>query len=172
MNLFKKIDPGTVEEMNVVIETPRNSRNKYEMDTETGVIMLDRVIPGAHDYPVEYGLVPQTLSDDGDALDVILLSSFPFLPGVVVPTRVVGLLDMIDGGEQDSKVLGVPVGDPRYAHVKDLADVNPHTLKEIQHFFATYKQLGNKEVIVNGFKDRKAAGEAFARARKAYEDKE
>lgn len=171
MNLFTQVDPGTPEKMNVVIETPRSTRNKYEIDTDTGIVWLDRVIPGAHDYPVEYGLVPQTLSDDGDALDVILVSSFPFLPGVVVPTRVVGMLDMVDGGEPDPKILGVPAGDPRFAHVKELSDVNPHTLKEIEHFFKTYKQLGNKEVITNGFKDRAAAEEVFERSRKAYQEK-
>ncbi|MGH7174818.1 MAG: inorganic diphosphatase, partial [Minisyncoccia bacterium] len=101
MNLFE-IDPGSADEMNVVIETPRGTRNKYELDTKTGIVWLDRVIPGAHDYPVEYGLVPQTLWDDGDALDVILLSSFPFIPGVVVPSRIIGLMDMVDGGEPDA----------------------------------------------------------------------
>lgn len=171
MNLFKELDPGTPGKMNVVIETPRATRNKYEIDTKTGVVWLDRVIPGAHDYPVEYGLVPQTLWHDGDALDVILISSFPFAPGVVVPARIVGLMDMVDGGEPDAKVLGVPVGDPRFAHVKELSDVNPHTLKEVAHFFTTYKQLGNKEVVVKGFRDR-AGGEAvFAEARRMYGEK-
>ena len=157
--------------MHVVIETPRGTRNKYEMDIKTGIISLDRVIPGAHDYPVEYGLVPQTLSEDGDALDVILLSSFPFTPGMVVTARPVGLMDMIDGGEPDPKILGVPVGDPRFTHIKELSDVNPHTLKEVQHFFTTYKQLGNKEVTVHGFKDRAAAEVAFEKAREAYNAK-
>jgi len=171
MNLFSEIDPGNAEEMNVVVETPRDSRNKYEMDTATGIFWLDRVIPGAHDYPVEYGLVPQTLSDDGDALDAILLSSFPFFPGAVVPTRPIGVLDMIDSGEEDSKILGVPAKDLRYAHVKDISDVPPHTLKEIEHFFGTYKQLNGKEVVVRGFKGRSEAGALFERARKMYVDK-
>jgi inorganic pyrophosphatase len=172
MNLFKEIDPGTASEMNVVIETPRGTRNKYEIDTKTGIVWLDRVLPGAHDYPVEYGLVPQTLSEDGDALDVILLSSFSLLPGVVVPARAVGVMEMIDGGEVDPKILGVPTGDPRFAHIQDLSDVNPHTLREIEHFFKTYKQLASKEVVVNGFKDKSVAATMFENARKAYQDKQ
>jgi inorganic pyrophosphatase len=168
MNLYTDIAPGTKEEMNVIIENPRGSKNKYEVDKELGIIALDRVLHTAQDYPVEYGYVPQTHWDDGDALDVILLSTYPFTPGVLVKARPVGVLKMTDGGDNDDKVLGVPVGDPRFAQVKDVADVNPHTLKEIEHFFAVYKQIQKKEVVVNGFEGRAAAEAAFERALKLY----
>jgi inorganic pyrophosphatase len=168
MNLYTDIAPGTKEGMNVITENPRGSKNKYEVDKELGIIALDRVLHTAQDYPVEYGYVPQTHWDDGDALDVILLSTYPFTPGVLVKARPVGVLKMTDGGDNDDKVLGVPVGDPRFAQVKDVADVNPHTLKEIEHFFAVYKQIQKKEVVVNGFEGRAAAEAAFERALKLY----
>ena len=170
MNLLHDIDPGAKDAMNVIIENPRNSKNKYEIDKETGIIALDRVLHTAQDYPVEYGFVPQTHWDDGDALDAIMLSTYPFNPGVMVTMRPVGVLKMIDSGENDDKVLGVPAGDPRFAHVKDIGDVNPHTLKEIEHFFATYKQIQKKEVTVNGFEGKASAEAAFEKARKMYEE--
>lgn len=171
MNLLHDIDPGTKEAMNVIIENPRNSKNKYEIDKETGVIALDRVLHTAQDYPVEYGFVPQTHWDDGDALDAILLSTYPFSPGVLVKARPIGVLKMIDSGENDDKVFGVPAGDPRFAHVQDVSDVNPHTLKEIEHFFATYKQIQKKEVIIGGFEGKASAEAAFEKARKMYDEK-
>src|SRR3989344_72737 len=151
MNLLHDIDPGTKEAMNVIIENPRGSKNKYEIDKKTGLIALDRTMHTAQDFPVEYGFVPQTLWDDGDALDVILLSTNPFFPGVLVRARPIGVVKMIDSGENDYKVIGVPIGDPRFAHVKDVSDVNPHTLKEIKHFFETYKGLQEKVVTIEGF---------------------
>lgn len=172
MNLLHDIPPGTKDEINVIIENPRGSKNKYEINKETGVITLDRVLHTAQDFPVEYGFVPQTLWDDGDALDMILLSTYPFTTGVIIPTRPVGLLPMIDGGENDYKILGVPVGDPRFANVLDISDVNKHTLKEIEHFFRTYKQLQNKEVTIDGdWQGRDAAEAAFERACKLYQEK-
>lgn len=170
MNLLHDIAPGTKDEMNVIIECPRGSKNKYEIDKETGMIALDRALHTAQDFPVEYGFVPQTLWDDGDALDAILLSTHPFVPGVLVRARPIAVVKMIDGGESDYKVLGVPVHDPRFNDVKDLGDVNPHTLKEIKHFFETYKGLQNKEVVIEGFGDRNEAESAFERAVQMYKD--
>jgi inorganic pyrophosphatase len=171
MNILHDIEPGTKESMNVIIENPRGSKNKYEVDKELGILKLDRVLHTAQDYPVEYGFVPQTHWDDGDALDVILLSTYPFNPSVLIEARPVALLKMTDGGDNDDKVLGVPVNDPRFAHVKDVSDVNPHTLKEIEHFFATYKQIQKKEVIIRGFEGRAAAEAAFERACSMYKEK-
>jgi inorganic pyrophosphatase len=146
MNLLHDIAPGTSEEMNVIIEIPRGSMNKYEIDKETGLIMLDRVLHTAQQYPFDYGFVPQTLWDDGDALDVVLLTTQPLAPGILVHARPIAVLPMIDGGDKDEKILAVPASDPRFADIKDLSDVNKHTLKEISHFFLTYKQLQKKEV--------------------------
>jgi len=171
MNLYTDIDPGTPLEMNVIIEIPKGSQNKYELDKETGVIALDRVLYSAQTYPFDYGFVPQTLWDDGDALDVLVLTTAPLMPGVLVKARPVGILPMVDSGEADEKVIAVPVNDPRFAHIKDIGDVNPHTLKEIAHFFTTYKLLQKKEVTVKEAEGRKEAEAAFERGKKLYTDK-
>jgi inorganic pyrophosphatase len=171
MNLLHDIDPGTKDEMNVIVEIPKGSKNKYEIDKETGIIALDRVMHSAQDYPFDYGFVPQTLWDDGDALDVVLLTTHPLAPGILVRARPVGIMHMIDGGEADEKIIAVPKDDPRFADTKDLADVNPHTLKEIAHFFATYKQIQKKEVSVGEFEGRDAAEAAFLRSRELYENR-
>jgi inorganic pyrophosphatase len=125
----------------------------------------------AQDYPFDYGFVPQTLWDDGDALDVVLLTTHPLAPGILVRARPVGIMHMIDGGEADEKIIAVPKDDPRFADTKDLADVNAHTLKEIAHFFATYKQIQKKEVSVGEFEGRDAAEAAFLRSRELYENR-
>lgn len=171
MNLWHDIDPGTAELCNVIVEIPKFSKNKYEIDKETGLIALDRVMHSAQDYPFDYGFVPQTLWDDGDALDVLLLTTYPLLTGILVPTRPVGILNMIDDGDSDAKVIGVPAKDPRFNHVKDLGDINPHTLKEIEHFFATYKKVQNKTVETQGFEGVAAARAAFTRSRELYAEK-
>jgi inorganic pyrophosphatase len=171
MNLLHDIAPGSADEMNVIIEIPRGSQNKYEIDKETGLIALDRVLHTAQSYPFDYGFVPQTLWDDGDALDVVLLTTVPLAPGILVHARPIALLPMIDGGEKDEKVLAVPVDDPRFNDITDLADVNKHTLKEIAHFFLTYKQIQKKEVTVGDWQDKAAAQGAFARARTLYANK-
>jgi inorganic pyrophosphatase len=171
MHLLHDIPAGTKDSMNVIIENPRGTKNKYEVDKEIGILALDRTMHTAQDFPVEYGFVPQTLWDDGDALDVILLSTNPFFPGALVRSRSIAVVKMIDGGENDYKILGVPVHDPRFANIKDLEDVNPHTLKEIQHFFETYKGLQDKVVTIEGFGNRKEAEAAFERACKMYAEK-
>ncbi len=171
MNLLHDIAPGTSEEMNVIIEIPRGSQNKYEIDKETGLIALDRVLHTAQSYPFDYGFVPQTHWDDGDALDVVVLTTVPLFPGILVRVRPVAILPMVDGGDKDEKVLAVPVDDPRFNDVKDLADVNKHTLKEISHFFLTYKQIQKKEVSVEDWQDKAAAVAAFDRAVQMYKDK-
>lgn len=171
MNLLHDLPAGTKDEMTVVVEIPRGTKNKYEIDKETGLIKLDRVNHTAQAYPFDYGFVPQTLWDDGDALDVVLLTSEPLFPGLLVAARPVGIMHMVDGGEADEKVIAVPVGDPRFAHVHDVGDVNVHLLKEIHHFFATYKQLQNKVVEVGEFEDKAAAQAAFERACGMYQEK-
>lgn len=171
MNLLHDIPAGSADLMNVIIEIPRGVKNKYEIDKETGLIKLDRVNHTAQAYPFDYGFVPQTLWDDGDALDVVLLTTEPLFPGILVEARPVGIMHMIDGGDADEKVIAVPAGDPRFKDVQDLKDVNQHTLKEIKHFFATYKQLQNKVVEVGEFEDAAAAKAAFDRSVKLYAEK-
>jgi inorganic pyrophosphatase len=171
MNVLHDIDPGTKDDMVVIIEIPKGSKNKYELDKKSGLIMLDRVNYTAQDYPFDYGFVPQTLWDDGDPLDVVLLTTYPLAPGIMAHARPVGIMHMIDGGDADEKIIAVPVADPRFKDIHDLKDVNSHTLKEISHFFATYKQLQDKKVEVGEFEDKTAAEAAFERACKMYQDK-
>ena len=122
MNLLHDVNPGSRDEMNVIIEIPRGSHNKYEIDKETGIIKLDRVLHTAQTYPFDYGFVPRTLWDDGDALDVVLLTTNPLAPGILVEARPVAILPMVDGGDKDEKVIAVPAGDPRFADIRDLGD--------------------------------------------------
>ncbi|MGE5540804.1 MAG: inorganic diphosphatase [Bacillota bacterium] len=171
MNLLHDIAPGTKDEMNVIIEINKGSMNKYEIDKETGLIALDRVSYTTQAFPVDYGFVPQTLWDDGDALDVIMLTSYPLVPGILVRARPVAIMHMIDSGDADDKVIAVPVDDPRWKDVNDLADVNKHTLKEIEHFYSTYKNLQNKVVTISGFEGKDAAQAAFERGAQMYADK-
>lgn len=168
MNLLHDIDPGTKEEMTVIVEINKGSKNKYEIDKKTGLIALDRVAHTAQDFPFDYGFIPQTLWDDGDALDVILLTTHPLLPGILVRVRPVALMKMVDSGDADDKIIAVPVDDPRWSGVNDVGDINTHTLKEMEHFYATYKKLQNKEVAVNGFENRASAEAAFEKGRKRY----
>lgn len=171
MNLLHDIAPGTKEEMNVIVEIPKFSKNKYEIDKETGIIALDRVMHTAQDYPFDYGFVPQTLFDDGDALDVVLVTTYPLVPGVLVKARPIAVMEMIDGGERDDKIVAVPVDDPRFDHVQDIQDLHAHFPKEMAHFFETYKKVQNKEVSVGPWHGKDKAMEAFERSRKMYEEK-
>lgn len=171
MNLWHEIDPGSKNEMNVIVEINKGSKNKYEVDKKTGLIALDRVMHTGQDYPFDYGFVPQSLWHDGDPLDVVILSTYPFVPGVLVKCRPVAIMHMIDTGEEDEKIIAVPVEDPRFNSIQDLGDINPHTLKEIEHFWLTYKKIQNKEVSINGTSGKKEAEDAFEEGLKLYSDK-
>lgn len=171
MNLWHDIEPGSVESINTIVEINRGSKNKYEIDKATGLIALDRALSTSQDFPFDYGFVPRTLWEDGDALDVVILTTYPLFPGILVRVRPVAVMEMIDSGDSDAKLIAVPVDDPRWANVKDLKDVNPHTLKEIEHFYSTYKQIQKKEVKVLGFKGRSDAEKAFARGIEIYNSK-
>ncbi len=168
MNYLHEVAPGEETKMNVIIEIPRGSKNKYEIDKETGLIALDRVYHTTQDMPFDYGFVPQTLWDDGDALDVIVLTTHPLHPGILARVRPVGIMDMIDSGDSDSKVIAVPTDDARWEDVKDISDVNKHTIKEMEHYFSTYKKIQNKVVEVKGFAGKDKAIEAFRRSREMY----
>ena len=173
MNLWHDVTLGdkSPDEINVIVEIPKGSHNKYEIDKETGLIKLDRANYSDAAYPIDYGFAPQTLWDDGDALDVIVLSSFPIPPGILVNVRPVALMEMTDSGESDYKVIGVPVKDKRWDDPSALKDLNKHNLKEIQHFFETYKQLKGDEVQVHGFKGKSDALEAIKKSITLYTEK-
>lgn len=173
MNLWREISSGdnTPEIINVIVECPKGTKNKYEIDKETGLIKLDRAMKTSQDYPFDYGFVPQSLWDDGDALDVVLFTTYPLAPGILVEARPVGIMHMIDGGEGDDKILAVPKDDPRWDGVQELKDLNEYSLKEMKHFFETYKSIENKTVVIDGFEGKEVALEAVKKGLKMYQDK-
>ncbi|MEM0980304.1 MAG: inorganic diphosphatase [Cyanobacteria bacterium P01_H01_bin.58] len=143
-------EPGL---LNVLIEIPAGSKNKYEFDKDMNAFILDRVLFSSVQYPYDYGFVPNTLADDGDPLDGMVIMDEPTFPGCIIASRPIGMLEMIDGGDRDEKILCVPVEDPRYAGVKSLGDIAQHRLDEIAEFFGTYKNLQKKAVEILGWQD-------------------
>ncbi|MDJ1171935.1 inorganic diphosphatase [Roseofilum sp. BLCC_M154] len=139
--------------LNVLIEITAGSKNKYEYDKELQAFALDRVLYSSVHYPYDYGFIPNTLADDGDPLDGMVMMDEPTFPGCVIAARPIGMLEMIDGGDRDEKILCVPDKDPRYSSVKSLKDVAPHKLEEIEEFFKSYKNLEKKAVETLGWKD-------------------
>ena len=127
--------------IHVVIEIPRGSRNKYEIDHDTGHVFLDRRLFSATVYPADYGFIPETLGEDGDPLDALVVLEEPTFPGCLITCRAIGMFHMRDEAGGDDKVLCVPAGDPRMKHIQDLTDVSDFDRLEIQHFFETYKDL-------------------------------
>ncbi|WP_456481505.1 inorganic diphosphatase [Methanopyrus sp.] len=171
-NLWKDLEPGPnpPDVVYAVIEIPRGSRNKYEYDEERGFFKLDRVLYSPFHYPLDYGFIPRTLYDDGDPLDILVIMQDPTFPGCVIEARPIGLMKMLDKGEQDDKVLAVPTEDPRFKDVEDLDDVPKHLLDEIAHMFSEYKRLEGKETEVLGWEGADAAKEAIVHAMELYEE--
>src|SRR6202043_310944 len=147
------IGEGAPDEVNAVIEISRGQTNKYEYDKELHVFRLDRNLYSPVHYPGDYGFIPSTLSDDGDPLDVLVLVDAPSFPGCLMTVRPIGLLEMLDQGVLDEKVLAVGKNNPRYANVWNYTDIYPHMLKEITHFFSIYKDLEGKRVEIKGWHD-------------------
>lgn len=150
------------------IEIPRGSRNKYEFDEETGMFRLDRVLYSSVHYPADYGFIPDTLAEDGDHLDILVLTQEPTFPGCTIEARPLGGLDMADEKGNDFKVLAVPVGDPRYDHVLTLEALGEHWLREIETFFATYKLLEPKQTEVLGWHTSEVAWAVIGACRERY----
>jgi inorganic pyrophosphatase len=148
---------GTAKEFNVIVEIPYGSQNKYELDPQTGALMLDRVLYSAEFYPFTYGFIPSTKAPDGDALDVGILLTNPVPPATVVKCRAIGILQKIDSGDQDDMVLAVCVDDPRFKDVLDLNQIPQHKLDEIADFFANYKRLQNKQCEIVGWQNAQFA---------------
>lgn len=171
MNLWHDIPHGEVEKFNTIIEIPKLSRIKYELEKETGLIHVDRVLYSPMHYPANYGFVPQSLWDDGDPLDVLVLSHEPFVPGCLVEVRPIGIMDMEDDGEGDAKILAVPTKDPRFNSFQDLGDIEPHVPEEIAHFFRVYKDLQKKKVVIKDWKPKKDAIEAINHSFTLYQEK-
>lgn len=160
------------EVITAVIEIPQGSQNKFEYDEKRGVFALDRVLYSPMHYPLDYGFIPGTRSEDGDHLDVMVIGSDPLFTGCVVDVRPVALLEMIDSGEKDYKILAVQVANPRLTHLNDLQDVeawNGHLLKEVTHFMESYKHLENKKAEVADWRDAAAARKEIMDAKAAFE---
>src|SRR5215212_6098899 len=159
INLWRDLPPGRQppEEVTAVVEIPFGSRNKYELDKVTGLMKLDRVLYSAVHYPGDYGFIPRTLHEDGDPLDVLVLVKEQTFSGCMIDVRPIGVLRMLDRGEPDDKILGVPLHDPAHEEYFDIADIPQHTLKEIEYFFSTYKDLEGKRVQVVGWEKHVAA---------------
>lgn len=170
MNLWKDLVPGpsVPEVLYAVIEIPKGSRNKYEYDKDMEAFALDRVLYSPFHYPAEYGIIPQTLWDDGDPMDIIVLMDQPTFPGCVIETRPIGIMRMIDGEDSDDKILGVPINDPRFKDINDIDDVPKHLLDEIEHFFKEYKTLEGKTTEILGWENASNAFEAIKHSIELY----
>ncbi len=158
--------------VNCIIEIPKDSHIKYELDKETGMLMLDRYLFASMHYPGDYGFIPQTYCEDNDPLDILIFSGRPTVPLTLCEAKVLGVLRMVDGGEQDDKILAVHKGDPRFSHWKTFKDVPVHLLDEVTHFMERYKELENKPPVkVMEFLDEKAAYKVVEAAQKLYDSK-
>ena len=155
--------------VNALIEIPLGSKNKYELDEKTGRITLDRVLYASMIYPAEYGIIEETLAPDGDPLDILVVCTEPTFPGCMVPARVLGYLEMIDGGKTDYKLISVVDCDPRYDDIQELSDLPSFMLKEIANFFANYKVLQNVPVEVGDYHTKDEAVRIIAECRKNFQ---
>lgn len=143
--------------VNAIIEIPKGSRAKYEIDKKSGLLKLDRVIYSSFHYPINYGFIPQTLGDDGDPLDILVLSSVNIQPLCLVQAKVIGNMQMIDSGEMDDKIISVAQNDPEVNHINNINELPPHFLHELKNFFEQYKVLENKKVEIDEFQDNQTA---------------
>ena len=157
METHRKVDGKGTMTVSVMIEIPKGGRNKYEYDKQRRLLKFDRMLFSSVHYPSDYGFILDTLAQDGDALDALVLVWEPTFPGCIIEANPVGVFIMWDEKGMDEKILCVPVSDPLWNYVKSLSDVPPHLLKEIQHFFSVYKDLERKKTRVKGWEDRESA---------------
>ncbi len=170
MNLWTEFETGSdiPNKVNAVIEIAKGSRNKYEYVKEANVFKLDRVLFSPFFYAMDYGFIPQTLYDDGDPMDIMVMMNEPTFPGCIIEARPIGLFKMVDKGQHDDKILAVPCDDPYFADYKDIKDVPAHYLKEVAHFFDQYKKLEGKSVTVVGWEGADAAKKALLHSIELY----
>ena len=159
------------DEVNAVIEIPRGQTNKYEYDKQLHVFRLDRNLHSAVHYPGDYGFIPSTLSDDGDSLDVLVLVYAPSFTGCLMAVRPVGVLEMVDQGKKDEKVLAVGIANPIYKSLNDYSELYPHLLLEIEHFFSVYKELEAKRTRIKGWEDADTARKIVTESQERYRKK-
>ena len=159
VNIWHDIDPSRIkpDDFIAAIEIPKGSKKKYELDKETGLIILDRVLYTSTHYPANYGFIPRTYGDDNDPLDVLVVCSEELDPLTLVRCYPIGFISMLDGGKRDEKIIAIPFSDPTYNQFKDLMDLPSHIFDEMAHFFTVYKALEGKEAVAGDVNDRAAA---------------
>ena len=170
MNIWHDISPKriTPEEFIAVVEISKGSKKKDELDKETGLIILDRILHTSTHYPANYGFIPRTYGDDRDPLDVLVLCSEPLEPLTLVRCYPIGMISMIDSGRNDEKIIAIPVNDPTYNGYTDIKELPPHIFEEMRHFFRVYKNLEGKETAVNEVSGRDSAVATIAAAIESY----
>lgn len=173
MNLWHDLElhSDKANEFNCVIEIPAGSKIKYEIDKDSGLLKVDRILSSSVHYPCNYGLFPKTYCDDGDPLDVLVIGQLPVLPMSIMTVRPVGVVRMIDGGEGDDKIIAIHVDDPEYKHITTLKELSPHKVKEIRQFFESYKALEKKSVEIRAIDDETAAVAAVHESIEFYNKK-
>lgn len=171
MNPWHDVETGdrSPEIFNVIIEIPRGSKNKYEVDKKTGMLKVDRVLYSSVVYPANYGFIPRTYCDDGDPLDALVLGQEPIYPLTIVEARGIGCMRMVDQKKMDDKIIAVHINDPEYAQYTDVSQLPEHKLKEIKRFFEDYKVLENKQTYVESFLGREEAANIVKESMKLYE---
>lgn len=169
-NIWHDINPKRIspEDFIAVIEITKGSKKKYELDKETGLIILDRILYTSTHYPCNYGFIPRTYGDDGDPLDVLVLCSEELEPLSLVQCYPIGVITMKDNGKFDEKIIAIPFHDPNYNSYKSMDDLPLHIFEEMQHFFKVYKTLESKETVVNEAEGREKAIEVIAACRENY----
>ena len=172
MNIWHDISPKRISKDNfmAIIEISKGSKNKYELDKETGLLKLDRILYTSTHYPANYGFIPRTYADDLDPLDVLVLCSESILPLTMVNCYPIGVISMIDNGRADEKIIAIPFDDPSYNTYTDISQLPPHVFDEMTHFFTVYKALENKQTAVSEIKGAKEAIEIIDRAIESYID--
>ncbi len=169
-NIWHDISPKRInkDDFICVVEISKGSKKKYELDKETGFLMLDRILYTSTHYPANYGFIPRTYGDDNDPLDVLLLCSEPIEPMTLVRAYPIGVISMIDNGRNDEKIIAIPFNDPTYNHYTNIDQLPKHVFDEMRHFFAVYKNLENKTTAVDEVSDKEAAIEIISQAIDSY----
>ncbi len=173
MNIWHDINPNRIKSTDFisVVEITKGSKKKYELDKETGFLILDRILYTSTHYPANYGFIPRTLADDGDPLDVLILTTEDIDPLVLVKCYPIGVITMMDGGKKDEKIIAIPFDDPNYNTYKDISNLPRHIFEEMKHFFSTYKQLEGKTTAVDEVQDFNAAVKIIENCIENYKDK-
>ena len=170
MNIWHDMDPAqiTPTDFSALIEIPKGSNCKYELDKYTGLLRLDRVLYTSTHYPANYGFIPRTYADDGDPLDVLVLCNEPILPMTLIRVYPIGVMRMLDDGHVDDKVIAIPFSDPSYNNISSIDELPAHVFDEIMHFFKVYKQLENKQTDIKELYSRKEAVKVVSKAIEDY----